>query len=337
MKRKLFLVFLIGLLVLGIQSDAYAKKKKMTKAEKKAAKMAKQEKKLEGILGTSLSWKPAVFSNLQKGMTCPGVKKYFPGVNCRDYLPKALAGFGKSVSEYKFYFMKGRLYAATIVFGPRLFDENRFTVALLRVAQRKWGNMPPDKLQQPKLMHYKWTNPDYDDVELKYNRTHWELKVDIASYDPGEVQAATLDEAQIRAELAKLLGPKGTYLPPLISQLSAEMSCEQVKGIFPHLDECKPGSSYNYTKATIKDHPLVAGLNLSYKNDRLNYVTLIFHYQIPRDLFKQVAFALLQEYWGKEAKVFPEKEYVSVYPKIKKSGSITLRFNGNRWELKVAI
>ena len=329
MKRKLFMVFLIGLLVLGVSSDAYAKKKKMTKEEKKAAKLAKQVKKITNVLGTASSWKPAVFKDIRKGMTCQEVKQHFPNLSCGDIIPRATAGLKSNVSEYKFHFLGGRLYAATIVFGPRLFDEKRFTTALYTVARDKWGRLPEDKLQQPK-----WGNPDYDDVEMKYNSTHWEVKVDLPSYDPGETDAASLDEVQIRTELEKLLGPKGNYLPTIIAHLSGGMTCEQVDGLFD-LYECKLNTRSHFTKASVEGHPLVAGLNFSFRNDRLTYVNLIFHYQISRDRLKNVGFELLQENWGDQARVFPEKEYVTVYPKAR--GILTIQYNGNRWELRVGM
>lgn len=330
MKRKLFMVFLIGLLVLGVSSDAYAKKKKkMTKEEKKAAKLAKQVKKITNVLGTASTWKPTALKNIRKGMTCQEVKQHFRNLSCGDIIPKATASLKSNVSEYKFHFLSGRLYAATIVFGPRLFDEKRFTTALYIVAQGKWGKLPEDKLQQPK-----WGNPDFDDVEMKYNKSHWEVKVDLPSYDPGETEAVSLDAAQIRTELEALLGPKENYLPAIISHLSGGMTCEQVDGLFD-LYECKLNTSSHFTKANVEGHPLVAGLSFSFRNDRLTYVSLIFHYQISRDIFKDAAFALLQENWGEQARVFPEKEFVTVYPKSK--GILTLKYNGNRWELKVGM
>jgi hypothetical protein len=329
MKRKLFMVFLIGLLVLGVSSDAYAKKQKMTKEEKATAKLAKQVEKITEVLGTASSWKPMVFKNIRKGMTCQEVKQHFSNLSCGDIIPRAIAGLKSNVSEYKFHFVSGRLYAATIVFGPRLFDEKRFTTALYTVVQDKWGKIPEEKFQQPK-----WGNPDFDDVEMMYNKSHWEIKVDLPSYDPGETDAASLDEVQMRTELEKLLGPKENYLPTIISHLSGGMTCEQVDGLFD-LYECNPNSSSHFTKASVEGHPLVAGLNFSFSNDRLTYVNLIFHYQISRDILKYAAFALLQENWGDQARVFPEKEYVTVYPKSK--GLLTFQYNGNRWELRVGM
>lgn len=331
MKKKVFMVFLIGLLVLGVSSDAYGKKKqKMTKEEKAAAKLTKQVEKITEILGTNSSWKPTIFKNIRKGMTCQEVKQHFSSLNCGDFTPTAMAGFKGSASEYKFHFLSGRLYAATIVFRPRLFDEKRFTAALYMVVQDKWGKLPDSRLQQPK-----WENPDYDDVEMKYNKTQWEIKVDLPSYDPGETNAGDLDEAGIKTELAALLGGQGNYLPTIISQLSGGMTCEQVNALYPDLYECKPGASANFPKASVSGHPLVAGLNFSFRNDRLTYVSLIFHYQISRDMFKNAAYAQMQEIWGDQLKIFPEREYATVYPKP--NGSITLQFNGNRWEYKISM
>jgi hypothetical protein len=332
MKRKALMVFMIVLMLLGVYNDAAAKekKKKLTKEEKAAAKLAKQEEKIGKILGTGASWKPAVFKDIRRGMTCGEVKQYFPNVSCGDIIPRSVAGLGSSAAEYKFHFMSDRLYAATIVFGARLFDEKRFTQALYSVVQRKWGPIPQDKVQQPK-----WTNPDYNDVELTYNKTNWELKVDLPTYDPGETDAASFDEAKISEEIRALLGSKGNYLPTIISQLSGGMTCEQVRGIFPGLEECKTGLSHHFTQSSIEGHPLVAGLHFSFRSDRLDYVNIIFHYQLDRDVFKNAAFAVLSENWGKEVKLNPEQELASVYPRP--NGSLTCQFHGNRWELRIGM
>lgn len=332
MKRKALMVFMILFMILGVYTDAAAKEKKpkLTKEEKAAAKLAKQEEKIEKILGTGASWKPAVFKDLRRGMTCREVQQYFPNVSCGDIIPRSVAGLSSSAAEYKFHFVSEQLYAATIVFGARLFDEKRFTQALFGVAQRKWGPIPQDKVQQPK-----WTNPDYNDVELTYNKTNWELKVELPTYDPGETDAASFDEARIGEEIRALLGPKGNYLPTVISQLSGGMTCEQVRGMFPGLDECKPGLSHHFARSSVEGNPLAAGLHFSFKNDRLEYVNIIFHYQLDREMFKNAAFAALAENWGKEAKLKPEAESASVYPRP--NGSITFQYSGNRWELRIGM
>lgn len=332
MKRKALMIFMIVLMMLGVYTDAAAKEKKpkLTKEEKSAAKLAKQEEKIEKVLGTGASWKPTVFKDLRRGMTCQEVKQYFPNLSCGDIIPRAIAGLSSSAAEYKFHFMSDRLYAATIVFGARLFDEKRFTQALYAVAQRKWGPIPQDKVQQPK-----WTNPDFNGVELEYNKTNWELKVDLPTYDPGETDAASLDEARIGEEIRALLGPKGNYLPTIIYQLSGGMTCEQVRGLFPGIDECNPGMSHHFAKSSVEGNPLVAGLHFSFRNDRLDYVSIIFHYQLDRDMFKNAAFAAFTENWGKDARLKPEQELASVYPRP--NGSLTFQFNGNRWELRIGM
>ena len=73
MKRKVLIMFLMCVLMFGFGSDAMAKKKKMTKEEKLAAKLAKKEKNFEELLGTNSNWKPTVFANINKGMTCDQV------------------------------------------------------------------------------------------------------------------------------------------------------------------------------------------------------------------------------------------------------------------------
>ncbi len=65
MKKSFVIMMLAGLMFIGFQTDGYAKKKKkkLTKEQKRIAKIKKNEKKIEKYLGTRQDWKPAAFKN----------------------------------------------------------------------------------------------------------------------------------------------------------------------------------------------------------------------------------------------------------------------------------
>jgi len=302
-------------------------KKKPSKEEKQAAKLAKQESKLIGLLGGPESWKPTVMKDLHRGMSCQEVSGFFRGVDCSDIIPSDTAGLSSSIARYKFHFVDSGLYAVTIVFGARILDEKRFTTALTNVVEQKWGQVPSTGLAGAK-----WTNPDYDDIEFSYKEGCWELKVGLPSYDPGPVNLESLNAETIGRELESLLGPAKQYLPSIISSLSGGMNTDQVASFFPTLTNSTPGSSHHFEKVSIESHPLVAGLHFSFKNDRLTYVNLIFHYQLPRNQFKEISFSTLKNRWGKNARLSKDGETLSRYGS---PGFQEMRFEGNRWEFRI--
>lgn len=328
--KPMMIAMLLGILSLSLASGlgAAAKdKKKLSKEEKQAAKLAKQEEKLIGLLGGPENWKPKVLENLRKGMSCQEVSAFFRGVDCSDIIPSDTAGLGSAIARYKFHFVDSGLYAVTIVFGARVLDEKRFTTALANVAEKKWGPAAGTGLAGAR-----WTNPDYDSIEFAYKDSCWELKTCLPFYDPGPVNLENLSPENIRAELENLLGPAKQYLPSIITSLSGGMSSEQVAAVFPTLGNSTPGSSHHFEKVSIENHPLVAGLHFSFKNDRLNYVNLVFHYQIPREQFQEISFAFLKSRWGKNARLSKDGERLSRYAN---PGFQEMKFEGNRWEFRI--
>ena len=148
MKQKKLVILLMVVLIFSFSSQVIAKK---TEEEK----LAKMEKKIEKILGTNTSWKPTVFKDLRLNMSCKNTRKYFKGIKCASHkkysFPKVGGKLFGTVKEYQFTFKYGKLQSAKIFFGARVFDQKRFYIALMRVAQRKWGNY--QKKSSPKSIN----------------------------------------------------------------------------------------------------------------------------------------------------------------------------------------
>ncbi len=329
MKRKVLIMFLMCVLVFGFGSDAMAKKKKMTKEEKLAAKLAKKEKKIEEYLGTNSNWKPTVFANIKKDMTCDQVRQYFDSLNCADSSPfkNVSKGLG-TISGYKFYFQNGRLYSVTVIFGTRLLDEKSFTMALMNVVQRKWGPIRDSQ-------NIQWKNHDFERITMKYNKTNWELEFKMPTFDPGDVDVNSINEEMLRSEFQKFLGGPENCLPAYFTQFRYHMPWEEVKNMFPDLDY-DPSKSNNFCKVSVKGHPLVAGLKLRFDSGLLENVYTVFHWQIPRELFKSIAFDVMKEKYGTNVKDEDSvKDRVSLY--IKGCGFVTREWATNRWELNMTL
>ena len=329
MKKKLLIVFLMSLLVFGFGADAFAKKKKMTKAEKLAAKLAKKEKKIEEFLGTNSNWKPTVFANIRKGMTCGEVKQVFRGLNCSgaSSFKKLSKGLG-TISDLKFYFQRGRLFSVTIIFGPRLLDQKSFTMALVNVAQRKWGPIQD-------AHNIEWKTHGYLSVKLKYIKTHWELEFHMPIFDPGDVDVNSLNEEMLSTQLQKFMGGPENCLPAYFTQFRYQMPWEEVKNMFPDLDY-DHSKSTNYCKVSVKGHPLVAGLKLRFNSGLLEHVSAVFHWQIPRELFKSIAFKVMKEKYGNRIKDEDAvKDRLSAY--VRNCGFVTREWATNRWQLSMTL
>lgn len=329
MKRKVLILCLMSLLVFGFGSNTMAKKKKMTKEEKLAAKLAKKEAKIEQYLGTNSNWKPTVFADIRKDMTCDQVKPYFKGLNCADRSPfkEVTLGLG-TIKGYKFYFQGGRLYSVTIMFGTRLFDEKSFTMALMNVVQRKWGPIQDSQ-------NIQWKNHDFERITMKYNKTNWELEFKMPAIDPGDVDVNSLNEETIHSEFQKFLGDPENCIPAYFTQFRYHMPWEEAKNMFPDLDY-DPSKSNNYCTVSVKGHPLVAGLKLRFNSGLLEHVNAIFHWQIPRELFKSITFDVMKEKYGANVKDEDSViDRISLY--IKGCGFITREWATNRWELNMTL
>ncbi len=331
MRKKLLIVFLAFFMVLCFNSDGLAKKKKekLTKEQKAAAKVASREAKIEKVLGTRSNWKPSVLLNLRKGMSCAEAAKLFKGLNCRDRSPfkKVSKGLG-TVSDYKFYFQNGRLHSVTLIFGARLLDEKYFNRAMANVVVRKWG--PVKDTKNPR-----WRNNDYDDIKLKYNKTHWELEVELPELDPGDIDVAALDEGTIQREFQKFLGGNGNCLPAFFAPYKYHMSWQDVAQMHPDL-KYDTSRSMNSCIVSLQNHPILAGLKFRFDSGLLEHIVAIFHWQIDRELFKELTFGELKVKYGSAVKdESAVKDRISIY--TRECGFVTREWATNRWHLSMTL
>ncbi len=328
MKKSMVIVLLTVLLVLGFQSDLSAKKKKkkLTKAQKRAAKILKQEGKITKYLGTGTNWKPAALKDVRKGMTCGQVARVLTNLSCGDSSPfkKVSAGLLGTVSEYKLYFQNGRLHSVTLIFGPRLFDEKRFATALMNVVQRKWGPITDEA-------DIVWKTHDYEDITLKYNETHWELELEMPSVDPGDIDTESFNEEMLRANLKQILGGRDNCIPAFFAQYKYRMPWQEVKRKHPDL-VIDTSQSLNFSTVSLKGHPLIAGLRFRFDSGLLVNMKAIFHWQIPRDMMKQVSFEVMREKYGVDIKDEDVAiDRLAVYTPAKVY--VYRQWSTNRWEL----
>lgn len=331
MKTRIFTLLTITAFLLAIAGGLQAVPQ--GKADKAAAKLAKAEAKLEKILGTDSNWKPTVFKSLRYGMPCAQVKKFFRGIKCQDFkkysFPKVPGKLMGTVKEYQFTFKYGKLQSATIIFGSRVFDAKRFETALLNVAQRKWGNLKPEKLAKKNKY---WYNMDRDSVSLSYFRTNWQLKVSMPKRDTGDITASKMSEAEVKTSLAKLLGTNKSWVVPAMSKFKRGMYCAQVLQVYKTMKGCDPTKSYSWGTVTIKDHPLVHALKFTFNKGQLTSAMLIFHRQVNRELFKKVSLELFEAKWGKLKPEKRDKDTITIYKM--KFGVAQRSFMVDHWEIK---
>jgi hypothetical protein len=326
MKRQSLLMLLVLLLILSLSFPLAPK-------DKSADKLAKAEAQLEKLLGTNTNWKAAVFKDLKKGMPCSEVRKYFKGLKCnprKKYdFPKVSGKLLGKVKEYQFTFKSGLLQSATIVFGARVFDEKRFVTALLNVAQRKWGKLPPEKLSKNVKV---WVNGDYDTVTMSKVRTNWQLKISMPKRDTGDITSGSMSKEELQKSLIKLLGSNKTWNTPPAGKFKRGDSCEKVKQVYQAMKGCDPAKSWSFPTVTIKNHALVRALKFSFKQGGLYSITYVFHRQLPRDVFKEVSLGVFEYKWGK---VKPEKRNNDILTVYKSNfGTAQRSFYTDHWEIK---
>ncbi len=322
-------MLLAVLLLVGSQAEGYAKKQKPEDGQKKLSKIEKKEKTIEKHIGTMSNWKPEAFKDIRKGMTCSQVAQVFKRLNCggTSSFKTAPGGLG-TVSEYKFYFYHGRLTSATLIFGARLFDSRAFNTALLTVVQRKWG-------QIDNTADIYWQNGNFERIRLKYNNTHWELECQLPSVDPGDVDLTRFDEAGIRTNLEAFFGGYGGSVPEFFKTYRYHMSWQEVKGMHPDLNY-DPSKSINYCYVSIANNPLIAGMKFRIDSGLLEGVEAIFHWQIPRELFKTISFEAMKVKYG--SKVNDEqlvKDSLSIYTAAKVF--VYREWQTHRWAVRMRL
>ena len=255
-------------------------------------------------------------------MSCDPSKKYsFPKVSGK------LLG---TVKEFKFVFNYGRLKSATVIFGARILDQKKFYTALMRVAQRKWGNLTPD--MPPKKYKY-WYNADHDRVSLTYYNSNYQLEVSMPKRDTGEIRAGAMSDKEITTALAKLLGSSKYWMVPALSKFSRGMSCNQVKRTYHTLTGCNPNKKYSRGTVTIKNHPLIHALFFSFSNGKLRSAKLIFHRQLPKERTKTLSVIAFEKKWGKVKLSDRQKDHIFIYKR--EFGFVRRSWMIDHWEISI--
>jgi hypothetical protein len=328
MKQRIFSTLVAGMLIFSFAGLIPAQ----NIDEKTAETLKYAEEKLIELLGTDTNWKPTVFKNLKRGMPCGEVKEFFPGLACQDFkkysFPRVPGRLSDWIKEYQFTLKYGKLDSAAIIFNARLMNAEQFEISLLNVAQRKWGELPPDKLNQK----YKyWYNSDRDSVSLSRYNGNWQLKISLPRRDTGEVTAGALGAQQIEAELAKLLGSAERWEVPAMTKFKSGMTCDQVRKVYRTMKGCDPLKNYSRGSVTIKNHPLIHALNFTFNKGQLKNATLVFHRQLDKELFKRISLPLIEKKWGK---VKPEKRNEDlIYIYKYKVGYARRSYMRDHWEI----
>jgi hypothetical protein len=119
-------------------------------------------------------------------------------------------------------------------------------------------------------------DPDYDDIEFSYKKGRGNSKLDFCPTTPAG-QPGKPERRNHQSRTGSLLGRQTIPAQHHLFSLGG-MNTNQVASFLPTLTNSTPGSCHHFEKVSIESHPLVAGLHFSFKNDRLTYVNLIFHY-----------------------------------------------------------
>ena len=122
--------------------------------------------------------------------------------------------------------------------------------------------------------------------------------------DTGDVAAGTLTAEQIRVGLAKLLGTNKSWKAAVMNRFNRGNTCAQVLQVYKVMKGCDPGKNWSFGNVLIKNHDLVRALKFGFNQGKLQNATLIFHRQLPKEVFKNISLELFEQKWGK---LKPEK------------------------------
>lgn len=126
-------------------------------------------------------------------------------------------------------------------------------------------------------------------------------------------EAKAIDEPVLKKELETALGNKSSWKIAFFSKLSAGMSCDDVKKVFPTLTGCDPAKDYSFPKAKVSDNSIIFEVKFTFKSGQLKGGELKFKSSIDSDLFKKVSAEVFQAKWGN---VKPEKKDKNILTRI---------------------
>jgi hypothetical protein len=281
------------------------------------------------LLGSASDWKPALFRELRQGMSCAEVRRLWKVEACdpareSDIQPATGPLLPPLVHHVELQFQHGRLLAASIEFDPAL--DEKAGAPLIGLAEKKWGPLSPEDRARTMLM---WKNADSDMAYLTFIHGHWQLYSQFPTYESGPVDAALVDEPQLRARFAELLGDRSRWRAAVFGDLEGGMSCPQVKALFPALAACDPASEYQSVAAPLPGDPVVAGFEFDFLRGRLAEAKILLHERLPKELARRVSLEAFERKWGKVDERERADESVSVaHPQ---TFEIALRGFDGRW------
>jgi len=254
---------------------------------------------VEPLLGTSDEWKPALFRDLRRGMTCDEVRPVWKVEACdpakeSDIQPASGRPLPPPVHHVELQFKQGRLLAASIEFDPAL--DATSGRPLIALAEKKWGQLSAEDRAKTVFM---WTNADSEWVYLTFIYGHWQLYSTFPTYDSGPVDAALVDETLVRARLAELLGDQGSWRAAVFGGLQSGMGCGQVRALFPTLESCDPASAFEPVAAPLRGDRVVAGYQFNFEKGGVVSATIILHQRLPKDLVMRVSLDAFERKWGR--------------------------------------
>lgn len=109
--------------------------------------------------------------------------------------------------------------------------------------------------------------------------------------------AAKLSEQEITDALAEVIGESDAWQAEFLSNLKKNMSCADVKKIYPDL-ECAPDEEYDFPEVTVKGNKIVSGIKFTFKSGKLSSATIQFKSKLKKDLFKKLSLAAFEAKWG---------------------------------------
>lgn len=105
-------------------------------------------------------------------------------------------------------------------------------------------------------------------------------------------------KAILEQQLTDIVGDSSNLLPTYLSSFKPNMTCADIKALYPNLPDCDPEKSTNRFKMPIKDQPILEKMELSTYKGKLDVVTLYFKKEI-HESFKDASLKVIETKWGK--------------------------------------
>ena len=137
----------------------------------------------------------------------------------------------------------------------------------------------------------------------------------------------------LKMQLTEVVGGKESWKPKIFSTLKVNMTCDEVKVVYPALADCDPAKDYSFASVAVAEHPLISEYEFVFKMGKLSGSRIIFKSNIDKDEFKAASLELFEAKWGT---VKPEKReqdiLTSIGPKYIKAQRT---YMGGQWRLDI--